>query len=153
MSDLDQELTAGLRERGQRATSQRLVIHRVLRELAGHVTAEVVLTTVADLLPGVSLPTIDATLELFEELRLVRRVAVPGGPTLHDPRTAPHHHLICQVCGARRTWRSHVDLAPAIRAAARAGFDAGHAEVLVTGVCEACAKARAAPRAGRRPRS
>ena len=98
----DQQLSAALRERGQRVTSQRLVIHRVLRELGAHATAETVLAAVADRLPGVSLPTVYATLDLLEELGAVRRVAVPGGPALFDPRTDPHHHMVCSVCGRRR---------------------------------------------------
>src|SRR3954452_2740040 len=96
---LDEDLGAVLRERGQRVTSQRLVIHRVLHELDAHATADDVLAAVADRLPGVSLPTVYATLELLDELGLARRVAVPGGPALYDPRTAPHHHLVCARCG------------------------------------------------------
>ena len=139
----DQQLSAALRERGQRVTSQRLVIHRVL-------------AAVADRLPGVSLPTVYATLDLLEDLGAVRRVAVPGGPALFDPRTDPHHHMVCSVCGRTEDVDAEVDLSAAERAAGAAGFDARHAEVLLRGVCARCAAAAAAteaPRAGRRPRS
>ena len=67
-------LCAALRERGQRVTPQRLTIARVVRELDTHVTAEQVLTAVSDRLPGVSLPTVYATLELLEELGSVRQI-------------------------------------------------------------------------------
>jgi len=152
----DQQLSAALRERGQRVTSQRLVIHRVLQELGEHATAETVLVAVADRLPGVSLPTVYATLDLLEDLGAVRRVAVPGGPALFDPRTDPHHHMVCSVCGRTEDVDAEVDLSAAERAAGAAGFDARHAEVLLRGVCARCAAAAAAteaPRAGRRPRS
>jgi Fe2+ or Zn2+ uptake regulation protein len=135
---LDQRLSDTLRERGQRVTSQRLVIHRVLHELGRHATAEDVLGAVADRLPGVSLPTVYATLDLLEELGTVRRVAIPGGPALFDPRTAPHHHLVCRGCGRTEDLDADVDLTPAMRAAGRQGFDARHAEVVVSGLCERC---------------
>jgi Fe2+ or Zn2+ uptake regulation protein len=151
-TDLDHQLGAALRERGQRVTSQRLVIHRVLQELDAHVTAEAVLAAVADRLPGVSLPTVYATLDLLDELGMARRVAVPGGPALYDPRTAPHHHLVCAGCGRVEDVDAPVDLATVVQAAAGRGFEPRHAEVLVTGLCAGCA-ATAAPRAGRRPRS
>jgi Fe2+ or Zn2+ uptake regulation protein len=135
---LDRELSDALRRRNQRVTSQRLVIHRVLHELGRHATADDVLAAVADRLPGVSLPTVYATLDLLEELGAVRRVAVPGGPALFDPRTAPHHHLVCRACGRTEDLDADVDLTPALRAAGRHGFDARHGEVLVSGLCARC---------------
>jgi Fe2+ or Zn2+ uptake regulation protein len=96
----DQALSELLRDRGQRVTSQRLLIHRFVREHDGHLTAEQVLAGVADALPGTALPTVYATLELFEELGLVRRVQTGGGTMVFDPRTDPHHHVTCRRCGA-----------------------------------------------------
>jgi Fur family ferric uptake transcriptional regulator/Fur family peroxide stress response transcriptional regulator len=54
----EQRLVTALRERGQRVTSQRLIIHRLLRDLDRHVTAEEVLRRAAEQLPGMSLPTV-----------------------------------------------------------------------------------------------
>src|SRR3954464_14574383 len=152
-AQLDADLTAALRERGQRVTSQRLVIHRVVHELDAHVTAEAVLDAVADRLPGVSLPTVYATLDLLDELGMARPVAGPGGPALYDPRPAPPHHLVCARCGRVEDVDARVDLTAAVEAAAGRGFQTRHAEVLVTGLCADCSAATAAPRAGRRPRS
>src|SRR3954454_12662523 len=94
----EQRLVAALRERGQRVTSQRLIIHRLLRDLDRHVTAEEVLRRASEQLPGMSLPTVYATLDLLTELGVARRVSV-GGPVLYDPRVADHAHLRCRVCG------------------------------------------------------
>src|SRR5204863_9376190 len=98
-ADADAELVAALRERGLRVTSPRLVINRVLRERARHITAEETRDAVAPVLPGVSLPTVYATLELFEELGIVRRVHAAGGAVRYDPRTDAHHHTACRRCG------------------------------------------------------
>lgn len=131
-------LCAALRERGQRVTPQRLAIARVVRELQTHVTAEQVLTAVSDRLPGVSLPTVYATLELLEELGSVRRVSAGGGAVLYDPRTDVHHHLICRRCGAVADIEAELDDDPVIEAARAAGFTPDRADTVVHGVCLAC---------------
>ncbi|TML06227.1 MAG: transcriptional repressor [Actinobacteria bacterium] len=135
----DQALSELLRDRGQRVTSQRLVINRFLHEHDGHLTAEQVLAGVADALPGTALPTVYATLELFEDLGVVRRVQTGGGTMVFDPRTDPHHHLTCRRCGAVEDVEAPVELAGVLRRARRTGFEAEHAEVVVSGLCRECA--------------
>src|SRR5258708_5226847 len=97
---MDTRLTEALRERGLRVTSQRLLIHRALCAEDQHMTAEQVLSSVSEALPGVSLPTVYATLELLEELGLTRRVATGTGAVLFDSRVQPHAHTVCRRCGA-----------------------------------------------------
>jgi Fe2+ or Zn2+ uptake regulation protein len=139
MDQLDRTLSDTLRARGQRVTSQRLVIHRVLHELGTHATAEDVFGEVAGRLPGVSLPTVYATLDLLEELGAVRRVSLPGGAAVYDPRLAPHHHLVCRNCGRAEDVDVPIELEPVLAAAAAKGFTPRHAEVVVAGLCAACA--------------
>lgn len=138
----DAELAARLRERGLRVTSSRLVIHRALRERASHVTAEEVRDAVAGALPGTSLPTVYATLDLFEELGIVRRVHAGRGAVLYDPRTEPHHHTLCRRCGRVADLESGRALEGALRTArtrARAGgFEAEDAALVVSGLCADC---------------
>lgn len=134
MSDI---LTASLRERGMRVTSQRIVVHRALRELHRHVTADELLEEVTERLPNVALPTIYATLELFVQLGLARRVQ-RAGTTLFDPRTDPHHHLVCTRCGSIEDVESDLNTAALERAARRQGFDHERVEAVVHGVCRTC---------------
>jgi Fe2+ or Zn2+ uptake regulation protein len=140
-SDPDTALIAALRRRGQRVTSQRLVIHRALRDLGRHVTAEEVLEAVDERLPGVSLPTVYATLELLEELGMVRRVSRAPYAALYDPRPELHHHLVCTRCGRIEDFDAEVDLAGAGRAARRAGYRQTRGQLVVSGVCAGCAGA------------
>jgi Fe2+ or Zn2+ uptake regulation protein len=130
-------LVAALRARGQRVTSQRLVIHRLLREIDRHVAAEEILRRADERLPGVSLPTVYATLDLLADLGLARRVSV-GGPVLYDPRTEDHAHLRCRTCGAVADLELELDPAPALAAARAAGFVPEAAQVVVEGVCARC---------------
>jgi Fe2+ or Zn2+ uptake regulation protein len=138
--DADRELSALLRARGQRVTSQRLVINRMLRERDRHVTAEEVYTAVSATLPGTSLPTVYATLELFEQLGIVRRVAAGGNAVLFDSRVDEHHHTVCRGCGAVADLDVPLDLAPALGAARGEGFVPGRVALVVDGLCERCAR-------------
>jgi Fur family transcriptional regulator, stress-responsive regulator len=135
---LDRELTETLRSRGQRVTPQRLVLHRVLRGQDRHVTAEEAMRAVGRRLPNVSLPTVYATLELFEELGLVRRVAMEGGPTLFDSRTDDHNHVACRRCGRIEDIEGPVDDSRARRAARAAGYEPERTDVVVVGLCSDC---------------
>lgn len=137
---VDRELSERLRERGQRVTSQRIVINRMLRARDQHVTAEEVLGAVTRTLPGTSLPTVYAALELFEQLGIVRRVNSAGGAVLFDSRTADHHHLICRDCGAVRDLDTAVDLDQVMRTARAGGFVPGRATLVIDGLCAACAR-------------
>ncbi|MDQ3721782.1 MAG: transcriptional repressor [Actinomycetota bacterium] len=137
MDNVIDDLSTALRERGMRVTPQRVVLHRALRELDRHVTADELLESVADRLPNVSLPTIYATLELLEELGMVRRVQ-RAGTTLFDPRTESHHHLVCTVCGSIEDLDYDLDTAMLERAATRHGFEHERIEAVVHGRCAPC---------------
>lgn len=137
----DLQLSAVLHERGQRVTPQRLVINRALRELNRHVTAEEVLAAVEHRLPNVSLPTVYATLDLFEDLGLVRRLGVRQGAVLYDPRPDPHDHMVCDRCGRIEDLDAGVKLDGALFRAKRGGFTPKRAEVRINGLCADCARA------------
>src|SRR4029077_2553505 len=77
-----------LHSRGQRVTSQRLVILRELRRRGRHATAEEIHRAVHDELPGTATPTVYATLDLFVELGLPRRGGA-GAAALDDARVDP----------------------------------------------------------------
>jgi Fe2+ or Zn2+ uptake regulation protein len=138
-------LSEALRARGGRVTPQRLAIAKVVRETGGHVTAEALFGQVSERLPGVSLPTVYATLELLEDLGQVRRVPAPSGAVLFDSRTEPHDHSVCRRCGAVADLDCATDHFPVMQAAVALGFRPDDAQVVVSGMCAACADA-AAPR-------
>ena len=137
MGDVSDDLRTALRQRGMRVTPQRVVLHRALRELDRHVTADELLESVAERLPNVSLPTIYATLELLEQLGMVRRVQ-RAGTTLFEPRLESHHHLICTACGSIEDLDADLDTAALERAAAKHGFAQERIEAVVHGRCASC---------------
>jgi Fe2+ or Zn2+ uptake regulation protein len=140
-TDREATLATALRERGQRVTPQRLAIARSLGDLGVHVTAERVHGEVSARMPGVSLPTVYATLDLLEELGQVRRVATEGGAVVYDPRTDQHHHLVCRGCGAITDVDAPVDPDAVLAAARASGFRPDASQVVVRGLCADCAAA------------
>jgi Fe2+ or Zn2+ uptake regulation protein len=135
------DLAALLRARGQRVTSQRLVILRELRRRGRHVDAHELGEAVRDQLPGTSTPTVYATLELLVELGLVRKLAPGTGTALYDARTEPHQHVVCRRCGRVEDLDIELDCDSALTAARATGFDPDAAELLIAGHCAGCARA------------
>src|SRR3954452_21535275 len=134
----DERLSAALRAAGHRVTSQRVVLYRVLTKLGRHAHAEEIARVSAEQLPGLSLPTVYATLELFEHLGLVRRVDAGGPAALYDPRTEPHAHFACRHCGAVSDLDAPVDPGAAEAAAREHGAEPDHVDVVLRGLCGTC---------------
>ena len=126
----DQHLVEALRARGQRVTLPRLMVHRFVASAPQHVTAE----DVHSELPSLSFATIYSTLELLEQLGLVRRVSTLNGVAVYDSRMDAHDHAVCRVCGRM------FDIPAGERrpAPAPAGFEVEQAVVQLIGVCADC---------------
>ncbi|MBV8999305.1 MAG: transcriptional repressor [Solirubrobacterales bacterium] len=138
-SKIDERLVGKLRERHLRVTPQRIVIHRALCSRARHMTAEQVLVSVSDVLPGTSLPTVYSTLELLESLQLVRRVGTGNGAVVFDSRIEPHGHTVCRRCGAMTDLEGTAAPEDALAKAGATGFVPDHAQLVVWGLCSRCA--------------
>jgi Fe2+ or Zn2+ uptake regulation protein len=115
-----------------------VILHRALRELDRHATAEELARAVEDRLPNLSPPTVYATLELFEELGVVRRIAGGPGPVLWDPRPEEHQHFACRRCGRVLDLDVRLRATSALDAARSAGHAPDSAQLLVVGVCDEC---------------
>lgn len=137
-------VSRALRARGMRVTPQRLLIYRTVTERAQHLTAEDVQRRVAEVLPGVSLPTVYATLDLFVQLGLLGRISTGVGPTIFDSRVDQRHaHMVCTQCG--RIFDLDVSPAPdsALDRARAQGFAPAAGQLIIYGTCADC-QARAA---------
>lgn len=132
------DLVELLHGRGQRVTSQRLLILRELRRRGHHATAEEIHRTVQHELPGVSVPTIYATLELFVDLGLARRIET-GTAALYDAGLAPHQHAVCRRCGRVQDVDGRLNANSFFAAAEAGGFRPHGAELIISGLCAECA--------------
>jgi Fur family ferric uptake transcriptional regulator len=128
------------RERGLRWTPQRRAVVEVLAETAGHVTgAELVercRARDAQTIPS----TVYRTLDVLEELGLVRHGhGADGREEYHVDAASEHGHLYCATCGG--SWEIPDGAADQIVAAlAEAdGFEVDVSHVTVVGRCRTCA--------------
>jgi len=92
------ELERELRARGYRLTPQRQLVLDAVRRL-GHSTPDALATEVQRTAPSVNITTIYRTLELLEQLGLVRHTHLDHGAPTYHPAEDEHLHLVCRSCG------------------------------------------------------
>ena len=140
---------AELRSRGYRLTPQRQLVLEAVGEL-GHGTPEEIATAVQQTATGVNISTVYRTLELLEEVGLVRHTHLGhGAPTYSVATDDDHVHLVCRDCGAVAEASPVVLSGVVERLAQEHGFtvDVGHFAVF--GRCRVCSAAGSAePSAG-----
>ena len=97
----DDDTASVLRRAGQKVTPQRLMVLTALRHRDGHATAGEIFAQVRSAYPYVNISTVYRTLASLKELRLVTETDMGTGDLHYEWAGAtPHHHLICQQCGA-----------------------------------------------------
>jgi Fe2+ or Zn2+ uptake regulation protein len=94
------ELTEAFRDRGLRVTPQRRAIFRILHETDRHPTAEWVFDAARSEVPTISLKTVYQTLNDLAAMGELHQLHLGPGSARFDPNDAPHHHLVCESCGA-----------------------------------------------------
>lgn len=92
------ELRERLRGSGYRLTPQRELILDAVQTL-GHATPDEVLAQVRTTSSAVNLSTVYRTLEVLEELGLIRHAHLADrAPTYHAVTDHEHFHLVCRNC-------------------------------------------------------
>ncbi len=131
-----------LRQRGLRWTPQRRTVIAVLAEADGHVSAADLVERCRSRDPSTVPSTVYRTLNVLEELGLIRHGhGADGGEEFHVLPDREHGHLHCSACGA--TWEIGESGAHEIARAFRAvdGFEIDIGHVTVVGRCRDCASA------------
>jgi Fur family transcriptional regulator, ferric uptake regulator len=130
---------ATLRSKGYRLTPQRELVLSAVDRL-GHATPDEILGAVREESQAVNISTVYRTLELLEELGLVRHAHITDrAPTYHSAAAPEHVHLVCRECKSITEVSPEV-VAPLIATLrAEHGFvtDVGH--LTIFGTCERCA--------------
>ncbi|WP_426245923.1 Fur family transcriptional regulator [Nocardioides sp. LHG3406-4] len=135
---MNDDLADRLRGSGYRLTAQRQLILRAVEEL-GHATPDEVLAHVRDRSAAVNASTIYRTLEVLEELGLVRHTHLSDrAPTYHSTTEPSHFHLVCRNCHRVRSVAPDVaaPLVETLRSEHGFAIDLGH--LAVFGHCETC---------------
>lgn len=129
-----------LRARGLRWTPQRRTVIEVLADADGHVTGADLVERCRSRDPATIASTVYRTLDVLEDLGLVRHGHGPDGrEEYHVLPVEDHGHLHCEACGDTRQMSEAeaTAVAGAVRGAGGFEIDIGH--VTLVGRCAACA--------------
>ena len=129
-----------LRRRGYRLTPQRQLVLEAVGEL-GHGTPDEIAAAVHEKASGVNISTVYRTLELLEEIGLVRHTHLGhGAPTYSVASELDHVHLVCRDCGGIDEAPPEL-VAPIVdELAATRGFQVDVGHFAVFGRCRDCAR-------------
>ncbi len=133
-----------LRATGQRWTPQRRLLLEVLEQHQGHVTAAEVIERCRELDPETTPSTIYRSLDVLEELGIIRHAHRPDGrEEFHVLPDREHGHLHCIECGAN--WEIGPDEAEGLvdALARRRGFEVDLSHLSIVGRCAVCAEVAA----------
>lgn len=129
-----------LRASGHRLTPQRELVLAAVETL-GHATPDEVFAEVRTHSESINLSTVYRTLELLDELGLIRHAHLSDrAPTYHSARGHEHAHLVCRVC------KTHFSIGlPQIEAALGAlaserDFTPDYGHLTVFGTCGDCSQ-------------
>jgi Fur family transcriptional regulator, ferric uptake regulator len=134
------EVAERLRARGLRSTAQRRAVIEALGTTDGHVTGGELVERCRGIDPATTPSTVYRTLDVLEELGLVRHLhGADGREEYHVLPTNEHGHLYCAVCG--KTTEIDAARATSIASAVRRadGFEVEIDHVTLVGRCRACA--------------
>ena len=127
-----------LRARGYRLTPQRELVLAAVETL-GHATPDAVYAEVRLHSQSINLSTVYRTLELLDELGLIRHAHLTDrAPTYHSARGHEHAHLVCRSCHTLISiGRGEVEKALGDLADGR-GFVPDYGHLTVFGTCREC---------------
>ena len=132
-----------VRARGQRWTPQRRVVVDVLSQTEGHISAVDLIERCRILDPATTPSTVYRTLDVLEELGLVRHGhGADGREEYHVLPEREHGHIHCDSCG--RFWELDAADAVAITRRLRGtrGFLVDLSHVTIVGRCADCLAGR-----------
>lgn len=131
-----QTLDQFLRERGIKASYQRLCILDYLRHHHGHPSAAEIYRDLHDHIPSLSLATVYNTVNLFVEKGLVTEIKAEGDEARYEFPHEPHAHFVCTRCGAIH----NVPMASPQACLDLEGYLIKETQILFKGICPDCQK-------------
>jgi Fur family ferric uptake transcriptional regulator len=129
---------ARLRESGHRLTPQREMVLAAVEKLR-HATPDEVYAEVRAHSDSINLSTVYRTLELLDELGLIRHAHLSDrAPTYHSATGHEHAHLICRSCRTVVSIDREQAEAALGELAERHGFRPDYGHLTVFGTCADC---------------
>ncbi len=116
-------------------TKQRQLILSIIQESDRHLPTEDIYAIAKERMPSMVLATVYNNLNALTDMKLIRRVVIPGQKAFYDKNTHPHDHIICDSCG-EITDVFVGDLLPIIRE--RSEVDVTGYDLQLHHICERC---------------
>ncbi len=135
------EISKLLRERGNRVTTQRRAVLRIIQEREGHLSADEIYDLARKDVPRLSLSTVYRTLDLLKELDLVTELHLAGDHYRYEAQSGRHQHLVCLGCGKVIEFQCSHCAAMYRELFSQHGFAITSSRVELLGYCEECSKA------------
>ena len=129
-----------LRNKGYKATPQRIAICRIALHSREHPTAQSIYNDVKKVHPTVSLATVYKTLQVLRDLGLIQELNLPQVQTRFDPYIKPHINLICQQCGKIEDLDDPTAREISERVSTATKFKPNGQRIDVYGICQKCSK-------------
>ena len=131
---------ARLRESGHRLTPQRELVLAAVETL-GHATPDEIYAEVRTKSEAINLSTVYRTLELLDDLGLIRHAHLTDrAPTYHSATGHEHSHLVCRGCHQVISVDRAAMEAALAPLAAQHGFVPDYGHLSVFGHCPACVR-------------
>ncbi len=92
-------MLAELKRAGLKLTPQRMALVRAIADDLTHPTAQDLFERLQRSFPTMSFATVYNTLDALTRCGLTGSLHL-GGAVRFDPNTSPHHHAVCESCGA-----------------------------------------------------
>lgn len=129
---------ATLKKKGLKLTPQRILITDIIHDAKGHITANEIIESVKEQMPGVNKSTIYRTLDILEEAGCVYKSEQGNEFIYHHDHEGHHHHLKCSKCG--KTISCDEDMFASVQKtmARKYGFKADFKHLIISGLCESC---------------
>lgn len=132
-------------DKGYKYTTQRKAVLEIIAASIGtHLTAEEVYRIVKDENPGIGIATVYRTLQVLEEIGVIRKDYLGTGVVRYEINQQhgghSHHHMVCIQCGA--ILEAKEDLMDAIEGMIESnyGFQVIDHSIKFIGYCSNCSK-------------
>ena len=127
------KILALFREKGFRATPQRIAVFNYVYEHRDHPDVLAIYENVLKTNPGFSKTTVYNALKSLCESGFVMAITIDGGRTHYDANVNFHGHLICKCCGEIYDFELEVPAANL-----PSGFTVHQKDVYYSGICKSC---------------
>jgi Fur family peroxide stress response transcriptional regulator len=121
-------------------SKQRELIERAVIDGGSHPSAGEVYDALHPRYPSLSLGTVYRNLTLLSNNGVIRKLHMPDGSDRFDGSVRDHAHAICTRCGKVKDVEAAFGPGLAETVLTETGFVMTGSQILITGLCESCAK-------------